>query len=198
MDLIQISILSISNNNKMNSTIYQVIPIVFGLLSFFCATKQKMVAVNFLLCVSWIFAFIETSAYSGALVAFVAGLSSLYVAITNSVLTKRKALFITVIMLLSVIGINSIESSSLLFSLLPLIAFAVYRYGELGFEEEGYRWLSVFGGMTYMIYAFINDSWGVWISEGLLVAANIFYLYINIYKDNFNGSLAKPLSRDSG
>lgn len=153
-------------------------PPVFGFLMFFCNTKAKMVSVNFIISMSWCFVFYFQDAKSGILVSAIAGLSSLYTAIKNNLLSGNRALLIIVMMLIVIIGINVYEGSFNLISLVPLMAFSTYRYAELCFKEIGYRRLSILGSLLYMIYAIMTLSYGVAIGCTFFIMSNIYYLVI--------------------
>lgn len=163
-------------------TIITILPILLGLISFLANTKQKMVAINFAICVSWCVEFYFNQAWSGLFVVSIAAVSSLYSAITNKIISKEKAVTIISLMALSIILFNLYMQEFKIITLIPLLAFAIYRYAELGHEEANYRKLAIIGGMIYVFYCFQTNSYGSMISELLLVAANFVYL-MNIQKE---------------
>ncbi|WP_165725754.1 YgjV family protein [Pseudoalteromonas sp. SA25] len=154
----------------------QVFPVIFGAISLFCNTKTKMVVVNLLTAASWVFAFGIYGAWAGALVSAISGGSSLYAALHKKELTTVRAIKIILLMLLTILTMDIYTGSINLISYLPLFAFSFYRYGELRMKEYGYRVCGIIGGILYITYALIINSWGVAIGEMLFVAANIFYI----------------------
>jgi hypothetical protein len=161
----------------MIDIILQTFPILFGVMSLFCDTKTKMVVANFLTAVSWIFAFGIDGAWAGVLVCVISGGSSLYTAIYSRVLQARTVICTICIMLIIILSANIYTDTLNLISFLPLLAFSVYRYGELGMKEYGYRFCGIVGGLLYIAYATITGSWGIVVSEIFFVLSNLFYTF---------------------
>jgi hypothetical protein len=61
----------------------------FGFLMFFCSTKTKMVTVNFVISLSWCIVIYLQDAKAGLLISAIAGLSSLYSAVYNKIISKK-------------------------------------------------------------------------------------------------------------
>lgn len=163
----------------MYELVFHTLPVILAVLSFWSNTERKLLLINLGLCLTIGTLLGVQQAWGGVLVMTVAGLSTSYRLITHKLVSGRLTLALIVLMSALIGVINQHTGNTGMLEVLPLLTFIFYRFGELHCREGGLRLCMVAGSGIFTVYALINHTWGVAITESLFAASNLwFYLQL--------------------
>ena len=156
-------------------------PVIIAVLSFWSDTERKLLFLNLGLCVTIGSLLAVQYAWAGVLVMAVAGFSTTYRLVTNK-LVAQSLTVVLIIMMSALIGyINMITGKTGWLEIMPLVTFILYRFGELHCKEAGLRLCMISGSLVFAIYALLNQTWGVAVTELLFAMSNSWF-YLRLWR----------------
>ncbi|MBD3586876.1 YgjV family protein [Salinimonas sp. HHU 13199] len=165
----------------MTELLMHSVPVIIAVLSFWSNTERKLLFLNLGLCITIGSLLAVQQAWAGTLVMTVAGLSTTYRLVTNKLLAQSLTVVLIILMSALIGFINMKTGKTGWLEIMPLVTFILYRFGELYCKEAGLRLSMISGSLVFAVYALINQTWGVAVTELLFAISNSWF-YLRLWR----------------
>ncbi|MBU3021704.1 YgjV family protein [Aestuariibacter sp. A3R04] len=161
----------------MLALLLHTLPVVFALASFWCNTERKLLLLNLGLCISISSLLLFEQAWGGAIVLLVAGMSTTYRLVKQTLLSATATYVSLSLMTGIVLIVNDYTGQTSVLAMLPVFTFMAYRFGELYCKEAGLRVCMIVGSANFTLYAMLTQTWGLAITEAMFAISNTWYWF---------------------